>query len=466
MSDITLSAGVRQNLLSLQNTADLLSLTQNRLATGKKVNSALDNPTNFFTSQNLSSRANDLGNLLDGISNAIKTIEAADNGITSITRLVEQAQSKAREALQEGSNDQGVTEIQGLSAIDTAGSTGTNTRERALNQDLSTLLFESADTISITTTNSSGTASTATFTLDGTGNLTTASTVQDLVDEINNSGIATASVTDDGRFTISSNSASSLQLNIDATDDGTGSGNTTAQQIAAQSGIQGLGFALNNTDINGTDSGGGGLNTNNDAQDPGGTDITFTDASTAANSAVQLQILNQASAETVDLTALVEQYNEILDQIDDLAYDASYNGVNLINSTTTELSVAFNERRDNNKSELIINGVDLSSLGLNLTDATSLDTSDANAKLDELTNAISELRSTGSRLGSQISIVQIREDFTKESINTLQTGADALVLADSNEEGANVLALQTRQQLSTTALSLASQADQAVLRLF
>ena len=90
-SDITLSAGVRQNLLSLQNTADLMALTQNRLATGKKVNSALDNPSNFFTSELLSARAGDLSNLLDGISNSIKTLEAADNGIRAITNLVESA---------------------------------------------------------------------------------------------------------------------------------------------------------------------------------------------------------------------------------------------------------------------------------------------------------------------------------------------------------------------------------------
>ena len=81
MSDITLSAGVRQNLLTLQSTADMMATTQNRLATGKKVNSALDNPTNFFTSQSLSARAKDLTNLLDGIGNAIKTIEAADNEV-------------------------------------------------------------------------------------------------------------------------------------------------------------------------------------------------------------------------------------------------------------------------------------------------------------------------------------------------------------------------------------------------
>ena len=88
------------------------------------------------------------------------------------------------------------------------------------------------------------------------------------------------------------------------------------------------------------------------------------------------------------------------------------------------------------------------------------------ARLDALRNALDQLRSQASAFGSNLSIVQNRQDFTKTMINTLQTGADNLMLADSNEEAANLLALQTRQQLSTTALSLASQADQAVLRLF
>jgi len=89
-SNITLSAGVRQNLLALQNTAALLSQTQARLATGKKVNSALDNPSSFFTSQSLSNRARDLNALLDSIGQAQKTLEAADQGITSLTKLVGQ----------------------------------------------------------------------------------------------------------------------------------------------------------------------------------------------------------------------------------------------------------------------------------------------------------------------------------------------------------------------------------------
>ena len=100
MSDVVLSAGVRQNLLALQSTADLMSLTQNRLATGKKVNSALDNPGNFFTSQSLNNRASDLNALLDSIGQAQKTIEAADQGITSLTKLVESAKSVAKQALQ------------------------------------------------------------------------------------------------------------------------------------------------------------------------------------------------------------------------------------------------------------------------------------------------------------------------------------------------------------------------------
>jgi flagellin len=100
MSGITLSASVRQNLLSLQSTADLLSTTQNRLATGNKVNSALDNPTNFFTAQGLNNRAGDINNLLDGIGNGVQILQAANTGITSLQKLVDSAKSIANQALQ------------------------------------------------------------------------------------------------------------------------------------------------------------------------------------------------------------------------------------------------------------------------------------------------------------------------------------------------------------------------------
>src|ERR1700675_1007539 len=100
MSGIVLSASVRQNLLSLQSTADLLSTTQNRLATGNKVNSALDNPTNYFTAQSLNNRASDINNLLDGISNGVQVLQAANTGITSLQSLVDSAKSIANQVLQ------------------------------------------------------------------------------------------------------------------------------------------------------------------------------------------------------------------------------------------------------------------------------------------------------------------------------------------------------------------------------
>ena len=100
MSDIVLSAGVRSNLLQLQKTSDLISNTQTKLATGKRVNSAVDNPINFFTAQGLSNRANDLTSLLDSMSNGINTIQAANNGLTSITKLVQSAQALISQAQQ------------------------------------------------------------------------------------------------------------------------------------------------------------------------------------------------------------------------------------------------------------------------------------------------------------------------------------------------------------------------------
>src|SRR5690606_2399383 len=103
MSDVTLSKAVRSNLLSLQNTANMMASTQNRLATGKKVNSALDNPVNFFTASSLNSRAGDINQLMDSMANGIQTIEAADNGLTAITKTLESMTSTPRQARQDKS---------------------------------------------------------------------------------------------------------------------------------------------------------------------------------------------------------------------------------------------------------------------------------------------------------------------------------------------------------------------------
>ena len=168
---------------------------------------------------------------------------------------------------------------------------------------------------------------------------------------------------------------------------------------------------------------------------------------------------------------LVKQYNDLRDQLNKLADDASFNGINLLHSD--KLRIDFNEL---GTSSIIVQAQDelgtprpinTATLGIDLLMNADVDADTSiDGFLDGLTAGLNTLRSQASSFGSNLSLVEIRTEFTKQMINTLQVGADNLVLADTNEEGANMLALQTRQQLSTTALSLASQADQAVLRLF
>ncbi|EIG62462.1 MULTISPECIES: DUF1522 domain-containing protein [unclassified Bradyrhizobium] len=159
MSGIVLSASVRQNLLSLQSTADLLATTQSRLSTGKKVNSALDNPTNFFTAQSLDNRASDINNLLDGIANGVQVLQAANTGITSLSKLLDSAKSIANQALQTtvgySSKSNVSTTIAGATASDLR---GTTTYTSATAQ--SNVLFSGAA--------GGATAATGTTTLGGT----------------------------------------------------------------------------------------------------------------------------------------------------------------------------------------------------------------------------------------------------------------------------------------------------------
>jgi flagellin-like hook-associated protein FlgL len=161
---------------------------------------------------------------------------------------------------------------------------------------------------------------------------------------------------------------------------------------------------------------------------------------------------------------LVDQYNNILDQIKTTAQDASYNGIDLLNGD--QLKLTFNET---GSSTLKIQGVNFDYTGLGLSKLTAgtdfLDNSSANAELAKLNAASSALRTEASALGSNLSIVQIRQDFSKNLINVLQTGASNLTLADTNEEAANSQALSTRQSIAVSALALANQSQQSVLQL-
>jgi flagellin len=377
MADITLSAGVRQNLLSLQSTADLMAQTQNRLATGKKVNTALDNPISYFTSQSLNNRASDLNSLLDSISNATQTLQAANNGLTSLTKLVQSAQAIAQQALQSASTTATV-----IGSV--AGLTGATVNTFSANTD--------------TLTVNDGTT-TATYTaVAGAGD-----TITNIMAQIN----GTASL----NITASLDSAGHLSL-VNRV-----GGNIVIGGTASAGELASLGLVAGTT--------------------------------TGSVNATR--------------TSLATQFGDIRTQIDQLSADSGYNGVNLLNGDN--LTVTFNETGTSTQS---ISGVTFDSTGLGIAAAanTFQSDSDVNAALTNLTAALGTLRSQSVAFGSSLSVVQTRQDFTKAMVNTLQTGADNLVLADTNLEGANMLALQTRQQLSTTALSLSAQSDQAVLRLF
>jgi flagellin-like hook-associated protein FlgL len=284
-NDIKLTPAMRNNLLSLQNTQKLTDQTQERLSTGLKVNSAIDNPSSYFTAKGLTQRAGDLEGLLDSMGQGIQTLKATNEGIESITSFVEQAKAIATQA------------------------------------------SESSD----------------------------------------------------------------------------------PEAVAK--------FAL--------------------------------------------------------------QYEEIYNKITDLANDASYKGINLLNSTSTPpttLTVYFNEMSRTVATKMEITGVDATADGLGLTDPatmawtdsppTTINIANINTDMDAILDAVRTLRMHASDFGNAYSVLQTREEFTENIINVLTEGSDLLTLADMNEESANMLALQTRQQLGINALSLSSQAAQAVLSLF
>lgn len=537
MSEIVLSASVRQNLLSLQSTADLLSTTQNRLATGKKVNTALDNPTNYFTAASLDNRASDISNLLDGIGNGVQVLQAANTGITSLQKLVDSAKSVANQALQAtvgySTKSSISATITGATADDLRGTSSyvnAQVSGSVVNNNLGTpapittatklVSAATSDTLATTPANNSTitvngktiTFSTAqtTKTTDGAGNVTigvgagSTLTVGDVLTSIDTiTGTTTASSITAGAIQLSTGTTADLQLGGTAlgsfglsagtTPRGTTTpvggltlsfgavGTGTATTITFGDGTGGTVKSLN--DLNAKlsadnllatiDSNGKlTITTTNDAASSAigtvtgtatGAGKAFANASTGTSAATGGAPIQDASALAVRAN-LVAQYNNILDQITSTSQDSSFNGVNLLNGD--QLKLTFNET---GKSTLKIQGVTFSASGLGLSSLTAgtsfLDNSSANSAISSLDKASSTLRTQASALGSNLSIVQIRQDFSKNLINVLQTGSSNLTLADTNEEAANSQALSTRQSIAVSALALANQSQQSVLQL-
>ncbi|WP_198669716.1 flagellin [Pelagibacterium sediminicola] len=510
MSDVTLSKAVRSNLLHLQNTAQMMDRTQERLATGKKVNSALDNPTNFFTASSLNARAADIGTLLDAMSNGIQTIEAADNGLTAITKTLESMQSTLRQARQDNTFQMTSFTLPKdvpFSAGDQLSFSGGNIdtpANVALTKPASgsaTIAWSAAgslnddgDTISFDVTLDGGAPQSIVITgadirAIGNGDYTIdsaeefAALIEDKISgatvELNGNAIT---ITSD---TLGANSRVDIGA---ATVDDT-AGGATATLITNLN--LGLGAAIDGAPTMGAAEGGANKTVDELVSE---INTQFKGQLRASNDRGMLRIENLsttplkvggASGDIIDgspmseatidgnttRSALADQFNSLRSELDRLAEDASYNGVNLLRGD--DLKIVFNEMgtslitietKDAHGNPRPINSNEIGLLEINPADL------ETDEKVDELLHnvqlALGEVRAQASDLGSTLSVVQNREQFTREMINTLQSGAANLTLADSNEEAANMLALQTRQQLSQTALSLASQADQSVLRLF
>ena len=377
MADISLTASMRSNLLSLQNTQSLMDQTQERLSTGKKVNSAIDNPSSYYAARSLNNRASDLNALLDSMGQGIQTIKAANEGIEAITSFVEQAKA----------------------LINTARDTSASK-----------------------------------------------------IGEVTSSGTFEAKTTAEADVTFTLKLNDGAEENITFKDVGSDNAAKTLDQLATnlQTALQAkdANFAVNVKD--------------------GQLVITNSNKETAwslEGTANGMDIKGSAKAVVPnDRTSAENQYNEILKQIDQLAKDSGYKGVNLLQGEN--LTVNFNEDRS---SSLQVLGKDADVEGLNLVAGADWDNPD-NAALETALNsvddAINTLRNWSAEFGNNYSILQSREDFTEKLVNVLTEGADKLTLADMNEESANMLALQTRQQLAINSLSLASQAAQSVLKLF
>jgi flagellin len=568
MSGIVLSSSVRQNLLSLQSTADLLATTQNRLSTGKKVNTALDNPTNFFTASKLDNRASDINNLLDGIGNGVQVLQAANTGITSLQKLVDSAKSVANQALQ---TQVGYSSKSSFSVSLGAGATATDlfagasytaatltgqtvvndktTSPPAVTVATSLTAATTADSITATIANgdtltvdghtitfktgappaagsvTAGSGVLGNIVTDGSGNssvyLGTAGqgTVGDLLTAVdlatgvrtatNTAGVAafttttgaTVGAVTSGALVISTGTSADLSISssnstlLASLGIGNGSATTSLARTPSTNSNLAIGTVLDVAAVgSGTATaitfgkGAGqikdlnGLNAalaSNNLQATVDASGTLTIQTNNDNASLQIGALTgstnlfagkSASAPVQDAAAqatranLVGQFNNILSQITTTSKDASFNGVNLLNGDS--LKLVFNET---GKSTLNITGTTFDAPGLGLANLTVgtdfIDSNVTNRVLSQLSSASDTLRSEASSLGSNLSIVQIRQDFSKNLINVLQTGSSNLTLADTNEEAANSQALSTRQSIAVSALALANQSQQSVLQL-
>ena len=343
MADISLTASMRSNLLSLQQTQSLMDTTQERLSTGKKVNSAIDNPSSYYTAQSLTNRASDLSSLLDSMGQAVQTIQAANEGIEAITEFASQAKAIA------------------TSANDTSEADSVENYMKQFDEILKQIDGIAKD---------SG--------YKGVNLLEKDQKLKVVFNEDRSSSL-----------TVKSDDASSEGLGLHAA--------TRAWTSRTEKG-----------------------------------------------SVTEFKTKGKANA-----GAYVFNGDKVYEVKKD--YDGTTNAVDFSTLVADGSLVRTDYKLNDDKSEAL---------------EVTISKDKINISIIEVEDAVSKLRNMASVFGNNYSIVENREEFTENLINVLEEGADKLTLADMNEESANMLALQTRQQLAINSLSLASQAAQSVLSLF
>lgn len=556
-TDVVLSAALRNNLLSLQSTQRLIDSVQLRLATGLKINSALDGAQKFFTSQSLSNRASDLGRLLDGINLSIRTIEEANTGVTAVSALVEQAQAIAEDAKSATLAASGFAQIKSSKNLNTTGAlVAASGGTIAVGDDITISVVRANGTVVTSAANVVNFAAADTIynvagyinadaainpyvqaTVDANGRLTLTSKevgasirIQDGTTSLGADGYAflgletfvgteeTVAGTRQGGTAIAGRTLYSQLTNGVATNGLYNSSDTLGAQAGFldNAGADSIQVILNIDGVITTTT--AALLDTNTIQDliddinnnatvntkvvasfnrtTGRIELEFADSvgyvdlqfqanaastidfgfsgsqSVVAAAVIPTDVVLGAggndiserfnfSGSNADVTQFQDDFNTIRGQIDSLAEDANIRGVNLLQGDT--LTTFFNEDRTNTLATV---GSDLSAAGLGIKVANFSNTANVQLSIDATITALDTVRNFGTTIANSLSIIQTRRDFTESTISILKAGAADLVTADQNEEGANLLALQTRQQLGVTALSLAAQSQQSVLRLF
>lgn len=435
---------------TIKNTQRLLDKVQLRLASGKDVNSALDNPANFFLSLSLSQKAEDLRKLLDGISLNIEALKANNAGAEAILKVIDQAEALLGSAVEELYSGTATSLATSLSSADITAVLAANPG-LTYSPDTQSFYQISAGTATWAAANTIAENATLieppnVFGVEGvTGHLAviTSQIENDFVDAIvpNTAWLGGSDAAVEGEWRWTGGPESGQQF---------WQGLHTGSTVAGSYANWGAGEPNNSGAEDNMH-----MRADGRWNDQAGTTsyryVIEWDASLFVTSS-DPELAERAMVYS-------EQYIKILDQIDLLAKDTQYRGIGLLHGDT--LRTDFNVPRT---SLLITEGMDASSLGLGLSSTNFLRLSTLNLAQEQVRNARSVLRAYSGSLANDLNIITTRLDFTKGTIDTHQAGSDDLVVADKNEVGAELLALEVSRQLQTTALSLSTQDN--VSRLF